>query len=211
MASDYATGEADEESPDPDFTSHGLWGLDEHGDLYAVDWWSEQADPDVWIDAAARLVKRHHPRMWFEEKGVIRRAINGALSKTLRERDIFVHREALASAGSKSERALGFAARASVGAVLFPSTPKNWNAAGDGKFWADRVIDQLCGFTGQEGRHDDDVDVCSLVSRGLDRMTNPRPEAKQDKPNIKQFTRAHIEAGERAHQLSAEERKRHYR
>jgi predicted phage terminase large subunit-like protein len=210
MSSDYAVSEEDEDN-EPDYTSLGMWGIDPVGDLYATDWWSDQADPERWINAAVGMVKRTRPLMWFEEKGVILRAVDSALTKRLREKDIFVHREALASAGNKAERALGFAARASAGAVWFPQTPKDYDIAKEGeKFWADRVIDQLCSFTGQDGKRDDDVDVCSLIARGLDRMANARPVEKVEDKKIKPFTRAHFEAAENDERMEADERRRHY-
>lgn len=90
----------------------------------------------------------------------------------MREKNAFVYREPLASAGNKAERALGFAARASAGAVWLPK----------GQPWADRLINQLCAFSGRDGRTDDMVDVCSLLGRGLDSMTNARPAPAKAKP-----------------------------
>lgn len=158
IASDYAV------TPDGgDFTEHGVWGLSKDGDLYAVDWWSGQTDPAEWIDAWLGLVKRHKPLAAFEEKGVILRAVDSAITKRMRETQTFVRRVPLASAGSKQERALGFAARAAAGTVYLPRTP-----------WATRLLNQLCAFNGEDGRTDDAVDVCSLAGRGLDVMTNGR-------------------------------------
>lgn len=158
IASDYAV------TPDGgDWTEHGVWGLSEAGDLYAVDWWSGQTDPAVWIDAWVEKCATHKPRAAFEEKGVILRAVDSAITKRMRETRTFVHRVPLASAGSKAERALGFAARASAGAVYLPK----------GEPWAIRLLNQLCSFNGEDGRTDDMVDVCSLIGRGLDEMSNP--------------------------------------
>src|SRR5690606_5610826 len=161
IASDYAV------TPDDgDWTEHGVWGLSDNGDLYAVDWWYGQTDPSEWIDAWIELIGRHKPLAAFEEKGVILRAVESAITKRMRETQTFVRRVPLASAGSKAERALGFAARASAGAVYLPRTP-----------WAVRLLNQLCAFNGQDGRQDDGVDVCSLIGRGLDEMNNAsRPE-----------------------------------
>lgn len=163
VASDYAGGpDADNPDSDPDWTEHGVWGLSPTGDLYAVDWWSGQEDPSAWIDAWIELLGRHKPLAAFEEKGVILRALDSSISKRMRETQTYARRVPLASAGSKAERALGFAARASAGTVYLPA----------GKPWAVRLLNQLCSFTGQDGRTDDMVDVCSLVGRGLDEMVN---------------------------------------
>ncbi|MEB1529884.1 PBSX family phage terminase large subunit [Xanthomonas sp. WHRI 7945] len=165
MASDYAV------TPDDgDYTEHGVWGLSELGDLYAVDWWYGQKDPAEWIDAWIDLVSRRRPLAAFEEKGVILRAVDSAITKRMRETQTFVNRIALASAGSKAERALGFAARASAGSVYLPA----------GKPWAIRLLNQLCAFNGEDGRQDDGVDVCSLVGRGLDDMANAAPAESEE-------------------------------
>lgn len=159
LASDYAV------TPDGgDFTEHGVWGLASTGDLYAVDWWYGQADPAEWIDAWIGLVGQHKPLAAFEEKGVILRAVESSITKRMREMQTFVRRVALASAGGKAERALGFAARASAGTVYLPRLP-----------WAVRLLNQLCAFNGEDGRQDDGVDVCSLIGRGLDSMANAAP------------------------------------
>jgi phage terminase large subunit-like protein len=162
VASDYAV------TPDGgDWTEHGVWGLSDNGDLYAVDWWSGQTDPAAWIDAWIGLIGQHRPLGAFEEKGVILRAVDSAITKRMRETQTFVRRVPLASAGSKAERALGFAARASAGTIHLPRTP-----------WAVRLLNQLCAFNGEDGRTDDMVDVCSLIGRGLDEMANAgRPSA----------------------------------
>jgi predicted phage terminase large subunit-like protein len=160
LASDYAV------TPDGgDFTEHGVWGLAATGDLYAVDWWYGQTDPAEWIDAWIGLVGQHKPLAAFEEKGVILRAVESSITKRMREMQTFVRRVPLASAGSKAERALGFAARASAGTVYLPRLP-----------WAVRLLNQLCAFNGEDGRQDDGVDVCSLIGRGLDSMANAAPE-----------------------------------
>lgn len=172
IASDYAV------TPDGgDFTEHGVWGLASTGDLYAVDWWYGQTDPAEWIDAWIGLIAQHRPLAAFEEKGVILRAVESSITKRMRETQTFAHRIALASAGSKAERALGFAARASAGAVHLPRLP-----------WAVRLLNQLCAFNGEDGRQDDGVDVCSLIGRGLDSMANASPaESDQRKRRSRDY------------------------
>lgn len=195
LSSDYAVS-----VDGGDWTEHGLWGLDESGDLYAVDWWSGQTDPATWIAAWLAMVKRHKPLMAFEEKGVILRAVDSAINKAMREHKIYTYREPLASAGNKAERALGFAARASAGTVWFPKDAP----------WVDRLINQLCAFNGEDGRTDDMVDVCSLVGRGLDLMVNARKPKKETKPKIVPFTRAHFDAMDRRDREAQQRAKEYY-
>lgn len=173
----YIAGDFAVSQDENDHTEFGVWGLSDSGDLYAVDWWFGQTDPAEWIDAYLGLISKHRPRVAFEEKGVILRAVDSAITKRMRETQTFVRRESLVSAGSKAERALGFAARASAGAVYLPRTP-----------WALRLLNQLCAFNGEEGRQDDAVDVCSLVGRGLDFMANAsKPAAPQAPPRRRDY------------------------
>lgn len=154
IASDYAV------TPDGgDFTEHGVFGLSDTGELYIVDWWHGQTDPATWIDAWLGLVARYKPLACFEEAGVILRAVTGSIDRRQRETGTFANRVSLPSAGSKAERALGFAARASAGAVYLPRGEMGL-----------RILNQLCAFNGEDGRQDDAVDVCSLVGRGIAQM-----------------------------------------
>lgn len=201
MAGDYAGARDPDADREPDSTDFGCAGLDTSGGLYFTSWWNGQVDdPDEWITAGAMMAKREKPLIWFEEKGPVLRSLDASITKRMRELDVHVLRYPLASVNSKAERALGFAARASAGAVYFPNEP-----------WAERVINQLCAFTGDDGKVDDAVDVCSLLARGLDQMANAQPKAKPEEKPFKPFTRAHFEAADRMREREEQERDRHYR
>ena len=196
VASDYAVSE-----DEGDFTEHGVFGMDYLGDLYAVDWWSGQTDPDTWIKAWLALIRRHSPLYAFEEKGVILRSVDSAINKAMRETQTFVTREGLPSASNKAARAMGFAARASAGTVWLPKSEP----------WAERLLNQLCAFNGQDGRKDDMVDVCSLIGRGLDLMADalPPPPAKLAPP--KPFTEAWFNERDHIGEADDAEKARYYR
>lgn len=173
LSTDYATTDIDdpEVSTEPDWTELGTWGADQHLDLWALDWWSGQTDPEEWIQAQAMLVKKWQPERMFEEKGPIWRATQAAVGRRLRELHAFTVRTPLASVNSKVERAMGFAARASALTIHIPHCT-----------WGDRLVNQLCGFTGQAGKVDDMVDVCSILARGLDMVgTASVPEVKESR------------------------------
>src|ERR1700761_964277 len=157
IASDYAVTE-----DGGDHTEHGVFGLSATGDIYVIDWWYGQVPPAEWIDKWIELCQEYKPWAAFEEKGVILRAVDGSIKRRMAETNTWVNRVDLASAGNKAERALGFAARASAGTVYLPRN----------KPWGIRLLNQLCSFTGEDGRPDDAVDVCSLIGRGLESMDN---------------------------------------
>lgn len=162
LTSDYAGGlDPDNPESDPDDTAHGVWGVTSDGDLYLVDGCSGQEDTAETVSQWLGFVAKYKPLRAFDEKGPILRAIDPFIRRAMRTKRIFVTRESLASAGSKSDRALGFAALASAGCVYLPNTP-----------FGQKVLNQLCAFNGQEGRPDDLVDMCSLMARGLDFMAN---------------------------------------
>lgn len=167
LASDYAVTE-----DGGDWTEHGVFGMARDGGLYVLDWWSGQCAPELWIEAALRLIRMHGPVIWLDETGVIRRAVDGAIVKRMREEGVYVIREGLPSASSKAARALGFAARCSAGAVYLPTGPQ----------WSRRLVEQLCAFNGEDGRTDDMVDACSLIGRFIDRTwaAQPKPAPKPD-------------------------------
>lgn len=196
LSSDYAVTE-----DAGDWTEHGVFGLDHAGNLYVLDWWSGQTSPETWIEAALRLAKLWKPRMWFDEAGVIRRAVDGAINKRMRETGIFVARESLPSASNKAARALGIAARFSAGAVYLPTGPD----------WSTRLVNQLCAFNGEDGRVDDMVDVCSLIGRGLDEMADGYAPAPPKAPPPKPFTEAYWNAIDRQDAASEAAKQRYYR
>lgn len=170
LSGDYAGG-PDPDNPDsePDWTEFGVFGIDGNTDIWAVDWWSGQEDPAVWIQAWLGLLKRHRPLYYFEEKGPILRAVHGAMELAMRESSTYTIRMPLASASDKASRALGFAARAAAGTVWIPRCE-----------WGDRLVNQLCAFNGQDGRTDDMVDVCSLLGRGIDQVFAHRAPQKKE-------------------------------
>lgn len=184
-ASDFAT--ADDKTAD--WTEFGAAGLDEGGEFWFVDWWSGQEDASVWIPRFVDIVKRNGPGMWFEEKGVILRALDSTISRLLRKRNVFVLRRALASAGSKADRALGFAALCAEGMVHLPL-----NADGSKPAWVVRLVNQLCEFSGSNNDTDDMVDVCSLLARGLKKMSNAASEDDESPREAPKLgSRAHTE------------------
>lgn len=149
-ASDYAVTDGG-----GDFTEHGVFGVDANGNLYVLDWWFGQTSSDVWIEKKCDLIIRHNPACWFGEAGPIRRAVEPFLLNRMTERNAFCRIEWLPSIADKEARARGFQGMASMGKVFLPK-----NAP-----WKGHVLNQLMRFPA--GKHDDAVDVCSLVGRGM--------------------------------------------
>jgi len=134
-----------------DYTVHRVWGVDHAGNLYRLDGWRGQTSADRWIDEKLDLIAKWKPSAWFGESGVIQKAVHPMLARRMRERNVFCRMEWLPSIHDKPTRARGFQARAAMGKVLFEKG-------------AD--VSEFLSFPA--GKHDDEVDVASLIGRALD-------------------------------------------
>lgn len=184
----------------PDYSEHGVFGMDEGGDLWALDWWSGQEAPDVMLGAFLDLVKQWKPTQWFDESGVIRRALEPLINRMMLERNVFVHIDYLTSSQDKIARVASFRGRASARTVHLPR----------GKPWAERLREQLCAFP--FGRYDDAVDVCGNIGRGLDDMMNASKPAKDDRPvKPAAFTEDWLNRHDKADARDAQKQSDYYR
>lgn len=158
-ASDYALS-TEEDGDDPDYTEHGIAGLDENGDIWLIDWWWGQDTPDVTIDAFVRLCKKWGVRQGFGEKGLIQKAIEPQFQHKKRQLKHQISMKYLPTITKKEARFWSFRALGASGKVHIPDCP-----------WGRRLHEQLCAFPQKRrGYHDDGVDVCSLFGRGLQNM-----------------------------------------
>jgi predicted phage terminase large subunit-like protein len=185
-ASDYATMEVQHGKKEPDFTEHGVWGVDRVGDLWAVDWWYRQCETDIGIAQFIRLVGLYKPVIrWFNEGGLIDKAIGPAIRSAMQHANTFTAVEQLPSLQDKAIKLQAFHARATARTIHFPLRRK----------WTDHVVDQLCKFPG--GKHDDAADVCGLVGRGVDKMTDAHVSLAEAKPLLIPFTEKWLEFNDR--------------
>lgn len=153
---------------DPDFTEHGIFGLeglqleyDDKGNLlatvdtiYVLDWWFGRKTPDQWIAEQIRLIKKWKPQVWFGTKGVIRNAIEGYLEREIRQKRAYVQLEWLSDVKEKAAKGRALQGLAASGRILFPK-----------KDWAERVIVNLCTFP--NAKHDDAFDTMANIARSL--------------------------------------------
>jgi predicted phage terminase large subunit-like protein len=161
-ASDYAVTDGG-----GDFTEHGIFGIDASSNIYVLDWWRGQAASDVWIEAMCDLVQMWRPLVWFGEAGPIRRAIEPFLNRRMMERGAPCRIEWMASIQDKEIRARAIQAMASIKAIMLPKAKNSWRP---------EIEKQLLQFP--SGKHDDAVDVFSLIGRGLEHIQpvrRPRP------------------------------------
>lgn len=153
-----------------DYTVHRIWGVDEAGNLYRIAGWRGQTAADEWIESKLDLIAKHKPLAWFGEAGVIQKAIEPMLIRRMRERQVHCRMEWLPSIHDKPTRARGFQARAAMGKVFVE--PR----ADMGEFLAFPA-----------GKHDDEVDVASLIGRALDMAHNAIIPVVKTDPNPRDY------------------------
>jgi predicted phage terminase large subunit-like protein len=187
-ASDYATMTPKAGKKEPDFTEHGICGVDHKGDIWFVDWWSKQCETDVGIAAFIKLIATWKPIRWGNEGGLIDKAIGPAIRSAMQHSQKFVAVIELPSLMDKGVKLQAFHARATAGTVHFPVKRR----------WAEEVIEQLVKFPG--GRWDDKADVCGLIGRMVDQMMDARVPSTESKPLLVPFTSAWIEYNDKNQQ-----------
>ena len=168
---------------EPDFTEHGVCGIDAIGDLWFIDWWSGQCETDKGIAAFIQLVGLHKPVAWFNEGGLIDKAISPSVRSAMRLNRKYVAIETLPSMADKTVKLQAFHAMATAGSIHFPVRRR----------WADEVMDQLVKFPG--GRWDDKADVCGLIGRAVDQMFTANLPLIEKRPMLVPFTEAWLEYG----------------
>lgn len=169
-------GAPSETTEDPDWTVHGVWGLDQDGHIWARDWWREQgATTNKGAEGFFGLVAANRPLRWWNEKGPIWNAVSPFIKDRIKSRGPRIRLETLPSSVNKVARAESFYAMAEEGRVHLPRTP-----------WAEALVKQLLAFPVVP--HDDDVDVCSLAGRALANMQYAYvPQAPRD-ASLKPFS-----------------------
>jgi hypothetical protein len=199
-ASDHAVSEGRN-----DFTEIGMWGMDSMGHLWMVDWWNRQTgDTGEAIDEMLARVERYGALMWFNEGGVIDKAISGPFNKRSREmmaagkhfckdangepqlcykrHAVYTDRRAIPSMQDKVAKCAAFIALCSTGMVHMPKNNPH----------TERIILQLLALPA--GRYDDAADVCGLIGRAVDQFHPARPpETKKRVEGIRPFTQAWLE------------------
>jgi predicted phage terminase large subunit-like protein len=166
-ASDYAVTEGG-----GDYTVHGVCGVDANDDIYLVDWYREQADPEEWLDELFDLMTQWKPVEWGEESGQIIKSLNSLIRKRQQEEKVYCHRVQYASVTDKPSRAQAIRGRLAQGKVFLPRTE-----------WARKLVQELLRFPA--GKWDDQVDVLALFGRMLDTMMSGKREEQMDAPRWK--------------------------
>lgn len=175
-----------------DFTELGVFGVDTRGDLWEVDWWNKQCDTGESVEKTLDFIKKWRIPMWFNEGGVIDKAMRPLFNRRQRERRVYCDFRSLPSMQDKVAKCSSFQGRAATGTVHFRN---NANSR--------RVVGQLVALPA--GRYDDAADVCGLAGRAIDQFPIPHVQVPEERKVIKPFSTEWLEYEEN------EEKKVRYR
>lgn len=173
-ASDYATT-AEAGAPDPDYTVHMVWGVDDEYNIYMLDMWRGRRTPDIWAREFIRLCKKWKPLRAGEEAGQIIKSVGPFLTTMMQQERVYVDRVQLTSSTSKEQRAQTLLGMAAMGKVFLPDRTKVRESL---LIDLDAFEKELLQFPG--GKHDDTVDAATLFARLLDRViAGKRPSGQR--------------------------------
>lgn len=193
-----------------DFTEAGKFGVDSRGELWEVGWWKKQCDPgkgaNVVLDmASGKPLTAPDPNerdevsdwgkpgrkacMWFNEGGVIDKAMRPLFNLLMRQRaqnydPCYLTIEALPSMQDKVAKCAAFQGRAAAGQEKSDGSG-DWNHGVihmRDNANSRRIVQQLCDLPA--GRYDDAADVCGLIGRALDKFPNVYEQAQDEKPEL---------------------------
>lgn len=133
-----------------DYTVFGDWGVDVAGHWWLLDIYREQSTAAKWVDVLVKWVKDKKPLKVFGEGGVIRRAIEDFMKKSMRDRQAYTRVEWINRHRDKVAMAAGFRGLLEQGLIHIPLTE-----------WGEGLVAELMKFPA--GEHDDQVDMCSLL------------------------------------------------
>lgn len=179
-AGDYAVTEGKN-----DFTELGVFGVDPEENLWEVDWWHKQCNTGDSCEKTLDLIQKWKIPMWFNEGGVIDKAMGPLLNLRMRQRGakgerVYADRRAIASMQDKVAKCSSFQGRASAKTVHFRDTANSR-----------RIVDQLVALPA--GRFDDAADVCGLIGRAVDQFPIARVPSERKRDVIKPFTARWLE------------------
>ena len=122
-----------------------------------------------WAEVFCQLVLKWRPVGWAEEGGQINKSVGPFLQKRMRELGAYTARSQFTSSSDKPTRAQSIRGRMAQGMIFFPRSRE----------WTSALVSELMTFPA--GANDDQVDVLSLIGRGLPRLSGGHaPEIPAD-------------------------------
>lgn len=159
----------------PDFTEHGIAGMDQDGHIWIVDWWYGQKSLAVTVPKLIELCKEWGVRQAFGESGIIRRAAEPQINywmKKMRYRVRFTYLPTIGR-GEKKAKFQSFKGLGEAGMIHVADCA-----------WGHRIEERLLDFP-DRGK-DDTADVCAHIGRSTDGMVWSKSKCQsRRKPGLK--------------------------
>jgi hypothetical protein len=149
-----------------------------------VDWWSKQSNTSDSTEATLDLIEKWKIPMWFNEGGVIDKAMGPLINLRMRQRRVYCDRRSITSMSDKVAKCSSFQGRAAAGTVHFRDNANSH-----------RVVQQLVDMP--QGRFDDAADVCGLIGRAVDQFQVGRVPVSSQRERLEPFSVAWLEHEER--------------
>jgi predicted phage terminase large subunit-like protein len=160
-AADFAYSE----SSGADYSAIGIFGVDRDRRVFVLDWWRGRGVISHTAEILARLVLAHRPQVIIRENDPGTSAALPVLRERLLARGAYRTFHAVSAAGDKPAKARAIQALFELGRVFFPRRAD----------WRSDLERELAEFPA--GRHDDQVDVLSLIGRAIDKFAGTAPAA----------------------------------
>lgn len=155
------------------------FGIDENGTAWIVPqivW--RRMDASETVEEMLAIIEAQKPIFWYAEKGHISKAIGPFLHKRMQEEGTYCPIIEEQPIGDKLQRAHSGRARCAQGKIMFPRQAPWWG----------RARAELLKFP--NGRHDDFVDIISMI--GLKLTTHSSPGAAAQSQKNKPGTFGHL-------------------
>ena len=135
--------------------------------MYVIDWWRGRGVLSRTCAVLSRLVKAHGPQVIVLESDPGTSAAISIVREQLVGAGAYRHLYRVSAAGDKVAKARGVQALFELGRVSFPRKSE----------WRSDLEAELLQFPA--GRHDDQVDVLSLVGRAIDKLAGSAPAVRE--------------------------------
>ena len=150
-----------------DYSAVGIFGVDRERRVYVLDWWRGRGVLSRTCAVLARLVKAHGPQVIVLESDPGTSAAISMVREQLAGAGAYRHLYRMSAAGDKVAKARGVQALFELGRVSFPRKCE----------WRSDLEAELLQFPA--GRHDDQVDVLSLIGRAIDKLAGSAPAGRE--------------------------------
>lgn len=170
-------------STSADYCVLGVGGVDPSNLLHVRDIIRGRFDSLETVEHMFAIQTTYQPDLFFVEKGPLHRAFLPFLNAEMQRRGIFINLHAIPSTADKQTRARSLQAKMRSGSMRFDT----------GAAWFGELQSELTRFP--RDKHDDQVDMLSLLAQGLDQMRSAETDEEVEEEEYLQAQRTSTQTG----------------